>query len=170
MTSYYIFLTVYGRIYCCKFFTLSNQTLSYKSKCIRISNDTNQSMWLCTYMGAGTRGHQKLEVWRGWYIYHGMYNTKHHNGLSLLSSVLEGFPRKALGHGSDTAGVAIVSCHKSGLSPLDNFYFFMLILKINFFKKKLSGVLSERPAVWIQIRTDLLFVLIWVQTVCKGYQ
>ena len=24
--------------------------------------------------------------------------------------------------------------------------------------------------VWIQIRTDILSVLIWVQTVCKGYQ
>ena len=56
-----------------------------------------------------------------------MYNTKHHNGLGLLSSVLEGFPREALGHGSDTAGVAIVSCHKSGCSPLDSLYLFDVV-------------------------------------------
>ena len=70
---------------------------------------------------------QKLEVRKGWYSYHGMYNTKHHNGLGLLSSVSEGFPRKVLGHGSDTAGVAIVSCHKSGGSPLDSFYLFDVV-------------------------------------------
>ena len=53
-----------------------------------------------------------------------MCNTEHHNDLGLLSSVLEGFARKALGHGSDTAGVAIVFRHKSGCSPLDSFYLF----------------------------------------------
>ena len=31
-----LFPTVYCRIYCRKFLTLSNQTLRYKSKCIRI--------------------------------------------------------------------------------------------------------------------------------------
>ena len=31
-----LFPTVYHRIYCCKFMTLSNQTSCYKSKCIRI--------------------------------------------------------------------------------------------------------------------------------------
>ena len=31
-----LFQTVYGRIYCRKFFTLSNQTSLYKSKCIRM--------------------------------------------------------------------------------------------------------------------------------------
>ena len=34
----------------------------------------------------------------------------------------------------------------------------------------LSGTLSECQTLWIQIRTDILSVLIWVQTVCKGYQ
>ena len=34
----------------------------------------------------------------------------------------------------------------------------------------LSGTLSEYQMVWIQIRTDMQSVLIWVQTVCKGYQ
>ena len=31
-------------------------------------------------------------------------------------------------------------------------------------------VLLECQAVWIQIRTDILSVLIWVQTVCKVYE
>ena len=34
-----LFPTVYRRIYCRKFFTLSNQTSRYKSKCIRIRYD-----------------------------------------------------------------------------------------------------------------------------------
>ena len=33
------FPTVYRRIYCCKFLTLSNQTSCYKIKCIRIENE-----------------------------------------------------------------------------------------------------------------------------------
>ena len=37
------------------------------------------------------------------------------------------------------------------------------------FLKILSGT-SECQTVWIQIRTDILSVLLWVQTVCKGYQ
>ena len=40
----------------------------------------------------------------------------------------------------------------------------------NYLLKMLSGTLSECQTVWIQIRTDLLSVLIWVQTVCKGYR
>ena len=39
-----------------------------------------------------------------------------------------------------------------------------------FFQKILSGILSECQTVWIQIRADILSALIWVQTVCKGYQ
>ena len=38
------------------------------------------------------------------------------------------------------------------------------------FQKILSGTLSECGTVWIQIRSDSLLVLIWVQTICKGYQ
>ena len=38
------------------------------------------------------------------------------------------------------------------------------------FQNILSGTLSECQAVWIQIRTDTLSVLIWVQIVCKSYQ
>ena len=29
---------------------------------------------------------------------------------------------------------------------------------------------SECQTIWIQIRPDILLGLIWVQTVCKGYQ
>ena len=42
-------------------------------------------------------------------------------------------------------------------------------LKVNLFKN-LSGTLSENQKVWIQIRNNILSVLIWDQTVCKGYQ
>ena len=38
------------------------------------------------------------------------------------------------------------------------------------FQKKISGSLSECQMVWIQIRTNILAVLIWVQTVCEGNQ
>ena len=37
--------------------------------------------------------------------------------------------------------------------------------KINFFE-----IRSECQTVWIQIRIDILSILIWVQTVCKGYK
>ena len=51
----------------------------------------------------------------------------------------------------------------------------LLLLSADFFHKKLfqknlSGTLSECYKVWIQIRIDILSVLIWVQTVFKGYQ
>ena len=44
--------------------------------------------------------------------------------------------------------------------------------KINFFKKYFRNTitLSECQTVWIQIKTNILSVMIWVQTVCKGYQ
>ena len=58
------------------------------------------------------------------------------------------------------------------LCMLGNFSYFLSpadFFKI--FKKKIfSGVPSECQTDWIQIRTDILSVLIWVQTVCKGYQ
>ena len=38
------------------------------------------------------------------------------------------------------------------------------------FQKILSRIPSESQTVWIQIRPDILSVLIWVQTVCKDYQ
>ena len=37
------------------------------------------------------------------------------------------------------------------------------------YKTNLSGIPSECQTVWLQIRTDVLSGLIWVQTVCKGF-
>ena len=34
----------------------------------------------------------------------------------------------------------------------------------------ISGIPSECQTDWIQIRLDILLCLIWVQSVCKGYQ
>ena len=47
-------------------------------------------------------------------------------------------------------------------------YFHVLTFFIFFFQKFLS--LSMCQTVWIQIRTDFVSVLIWVQTVCKEYK
>ena len=44
-----------------------------------------------------------------------------------------------------------------------------LFKKINFSKKK-SGIPTECRAVLVQIRSDFLPDLIWVQTGCQGYQ
>ena len=46
----------------------------------------------------------------------------------------------------------------------------LTFFKVNFFKEFSSGTQSKCLTVWIQIRTDDLSGLIWVQTVCKGYQ
>ena len=44
------------------------------------------------------------------------------------------------------------------------------LIQIQLFRKTLSGIPSECQIVLIQIRPDVLSGLIWVQTVCKGYQ
>ena len=50
------------------------------------------------------------------------------------------------------------------------FYFRLLtFFKINFLKLNHQGPPSECQTVWIQIKTHILLVFIWVQTVCKGY-
>ena len=49
------------------------------------------------------------------------------------------------------------------LSPADFF-------QNQLFRKILSETQSDSQTVLIQIRTDIVSVLIWVQTVCKGYQ
>ena len=41
--------------------------------------------------------------------------------------------------------------------------------KLTLKKKNLSGILSDCRTVWIQIRTDVLSVLIWIKTACKGF-
>ena len=38
------------------------------------------------------------------------------------------------------------------------------------FKKILKEHYPECQLVWIQIRANILLVLIWVQSVCKGYE
>ena len=50
------------------------------------------------------------------------------------------------------------------------FYFrLMTFFKIKFLKINHPGPPSECQTVWIQIKTDILLVFIWVQTVSKGY-
>ena len=50
------------------------------------------------------------------------------------------------------------------------FYFRLLtFFKIKYLKINHQGPPSECQTVWIQIKTDILLILIWVQTVCKGY-
>ena len=56
---------------------------------------------------------------------------------------------------------------------LGNFVCFFVIcgfFLINFFKQNLSGIPSECLTAWVQIRSDKNSGLVWVQTVCKGYQ
>ena len=42
--------------------------------------------------------------------------------------------------------------------------------QIHLFRKILSGIPSECQTDWIKIRRDILLGLIWVQSVCKGYE
>ena len=49
-------------------------------------------------------------------------------------------------------------------------FFFQFLSSADFFQKVLSGTPPECQTVWIQIRSDILSGLVWVQTVCKGYQ
>ena len=49
------------------------------------------------------------------------------------------------------------------------FVVFQTFSKLAFSPKK-SGVSSVCQTVWIQIRTDILSVLIWAKTVSKDYQ
>ena len=46
----------------------------------------------------------------------------------------------------------------------------LFFFKINFSGKILFGIPSECQTIWIQVKPDNLSGLIWVQTVCKGYQ
>ena len=47
---------------------------------------------------------------------------------------------------------------------------FVVIFKIKFFKAILLGIPSECQTGRIQIKPKVLSDLIWVQSVCKGYQ
>ena len=53
-------------------------------------------------------------------------------------------------------------------SMLGNFRRLLTFFKINFFNKIFHEHCQEVQSVWIQIRTNILSVLIWVQTVYKG--
>ena len=46
----------------------------------------------------------------------------------------------------------------------------LIFFKIKLFEKILSGIPSECQTVWTLIRPDDSSGLIWVQTVCQGYQ
>ena len=53
-----------------------------------------------------------------------------------------------------------IKLHLLFLSSADFFHIHVIV----------SGTLSGCHTIWIQIRTDILSVLIWAQTVCKGNQ
>ena len=58
-------------------------------------------------------------------------------------------------------------------SRLGNFHAFCRLLiyfQNQLFRKILSGIPSECQTDWTQIRPDIMLGLIWVQSVCKGYQ
>ena len=59
-------------------------------------------------------------------------------------------------------------CHDLTLCMLGNFACFLVVCGL-FLKLTLSKK-SECKTVWIQIRPDFLSGLIWVHTVCKGFQ
>ena len=63
---------------------------------------------------------------------------------------------------------------KLTLCPMGNFSCFFVVCFFFFqkqhFGKIISGIPSEYQSDWIQIRTDVLSGLIWVQSVCKGYE
>ena len=50
------------------------------------------------------------------------------------------------------------------------FVFCRFLFGNQLFRKILSGIPSGCQTVWIQIQRDILSSLVWVQTVCKGYQ
>ena len=57
------------------------------------------------------------------------------------------------------------------LDNLSSYYFRLLtFFQIIIFFNSFGKTFSECQTVQIQIKTDILSVLIWVQTVCKGYQ
>ena len=59
-------------------------------------------------------------------------------------------------------------------APLFHFAYFLMSVDFFFqnqlFGKIISGISSECQTVWKQNRPDISLGLIWVQTVCKGYQ
>ena len=68
----------------------------------------------------------------------------------------------------------IISCADLFNSlPLGNFSCFFVVCLVfvkSIFSKNSSGISSECQTDWIQIRPNILSGLIWVQSVCKGYE
>ena len=56
------------------------------------------------------------------------------------------------------------------LTLLAGYFLWFDYSKLTFFKNSFRNTITECQIVWIQIWTDVLSVLIWVQTVCKGRQ
>ena len=62
---------------------------------------------------------------------------------------------------------------KAQLCLLGNFSYFLSyadFFQNQHFRKIILGIPSECQTVWIQIRPDFLSGLIWVKTICQGYQ
>ena len=73
-----------------------------------------------------------------------------------------------------SAAVVIGTCWANSLFPGLILHAFLStaadILQNQLFRKILSGTPSECQTDWIQIRPDILLGLIWVQSVCQGYE
>ena len=68
---------------------------------------------------------------------------------------------------SNSASYSLILCL---LGHFSCFFVACWLFQNQFFRKILSGIASEFRTVCIQIRPDFLSGLIWVQTICKGYQ
>ena len=73
--------------------------------------------------------------------------------------------------------IYLITTHALTHCMLGHFFWFccrlLTILNINFFKQffqEFYHCVKRCQTVWIQIRTDITSALIWVQTICKGYQ
>ena len=56
------------------------------------------------------------------------------------------------------------------LGTFEHFFFHSCFFSSKFTQNILSGIISECQTVWVQIKPDIWSGLIWVQTVCRGYQ
>ena len=110
-------------------------------------------------------------------LFYKLYN-KHSNFMPLRSKQCPEDVHMPMARGA-TAIVLLAVIGTEGHSQkithciLGNFSFFfchLLIFSNQLFKKILSGIPSECQTVWTLIRSDDSSGLIWVQTVCQGYQ
>ena len=66
--------------------------------------------------------------------------------------------------------IRVILCFRELLAFVCWVFFHAFVVKLNILKNYFMNAISECLMVWIQIRTDILLVLNWVQTVCKGHQ